>query len=151
MGVGPMSEKERISATVDEDVLDQLQARQDMNVSGLVNKLLRQYLMNGGTDETAKRVRINRLRDEADELEEEAGELRAQAQAIEDHIKEHQQQQQQQIAEAVEKLEGVPPDPDNPSIKNVAAEVGMEPEEFAVVVEERRESDEFDVERRYHY
>lgn len=144
-----MSDKRRRSVTIDDDVDREVDARSDLNFSALVNDLLGQYFATGGDEKTAELLRAERLREEAGQLRDEADVKERQAKAIEDTVRERQKERQGEVEEAVDRLQNVPAQPDNPAVEAVADDVGMDPAELAAVVESRRDTSE--PVRRYNY
>lgn len=144
--------KERINVTVDPSVKRTLQARDDVNVSGLVNQFLDRYL--GGKDETvaAKLTRIERLRDQAEELRREAKSKEQQADILEQELEDQRRERNEQLRRAASNIETGDPLKSTPSdepiiqtpegrIEAMADEYGVDPDELVAKAKELHESD----------
>lgn len=144
--------KERINVTVDPSVKRTLQARDDVNVSGLVNQFLGRYL--GGKDETvaAKLTRIERLRDEAEDLRREARSKEQQADIIEEELEDERKQREQSLRQAAARIETADPlrsmPQDEPVVKtadetleSMADQHGVDVSELVAKAKELHQSD----------
>jgi predicted nucleic acid-binding Zn-ribbon protein len=96
--------KERLNVTVDPDVKRDAQARSDLNVSGAVNEFLRRRLRGEEKDVAVQRMEIERLREEADDKEEEANQLRSKADRLERELEERLREKRKAIEEAIEEI-----------------------------------------------
>jgi len=146
-----MGTKTQLTVTVDESVKGQLDARDDINNSGLVNDLLKQYLAGESKDNAADKMRAERLKQEAKELQTEASGKRKQADAILDSIKEEQQQREAEWERAVDSLtpklkaelnsvdrDYHNPDPDDQAVQMFAERIGITPVEFCERFHDKR-------------
>lgn len=127
--------KDRISATVDEDVAEYLD-QDHINTSGLVNRLLKQYISGGRTDEQIREFRKQQVKSEYKDAAnrarrklQEFNELRA-ADAEPDTLPDDER------AEWFEKVRMVPRDTDHPLVQDAADALGMD---AAAVVREAYE------------
>jgi len=100
--------KKRMNVTVDEPIYEELQARDDINVSGLVNSFLKRYLRGEATDNAAEKLRAERLEREAQEKMEEAQSLKNQAQSIRQQFEQQREEEEKKWKEAVNVLGGEP-------------------------------------------
>lgn len=121
--------KERTSLSLDPDVAAYLQ-QESVNASGLVNQLVKRH-MNGGEDGDAIReFRIRQLEDEAEELASREQRKREQVEKLRELKQEEQNERESEMKDAIDKLENVVRNPDNPAIQTQARNLGMTPEEL---------------------
>lgn len=146
-----MTEKERLNVTVDPDIKRELQARDDINVSGLANSLFKQYLKGETKDKAADQIRANRLREDAQELVEEAESLKRQAQQIEERHEQERQEREETWKTAVNTItppdvklnsydmDNWRPDPDEQAVSLWADKIGITEAEFCERYPDKRE------------
>jgi len=123
--------KHNISATVDDDVYEFLQ-QDHINISGLVNQCLKQYMDTGGDVSAVRDLRIQQLMDEADEYNTLAEKKRKQAKELQEaYDKVEEQSEDKRREKIIEKAETIPADPNNPFVIDHAENLGLTPEELA--------------------
>lgn len=121
--------KERRAVSLDPEV-DAFLARDEVNASGLVNDLVKRH-MNGTDGEKALReLRKEQIRSEIDSLETRAEQKREELETIDTVEAEREDERESELADAIEKAEGAPRDPQNPAIQEQAKRVGMDPDAF---------------------
>jgi len=143
--------KVRLSVSVDESVKQQLDARSDINTSGLVNDLLKSYLATGEKDATARQMKAERLRQEAQELKAEHQAKMRQAETIEQEIQEEQEAKAERWQEAVNaiapklevELSSVDaqfhdPEPTDPAVQHHAERLDITTREFCERFHDKR-------------
>jgi len=128
-----MGEKEPRSFSIDPDVKEELQHREDINASAVVNSYLREFL--SATDRTEEEVIIAEIDKQIDDIEEDIAELQEKRERLvnrKDRIRNRADE------EASDELEGVlddaantPADPSHPYVVDHADAVDMTPEELA--------------------
>lgn len=121
--------RERISATVEPNVKEQLE-REDVNTSGLVNRLLKQHLQAGGDSEEMLLLRKEQLQSEIEQHESSIETLEKQLNQVNERLAQIREEQQSDLQEAMHILESVPWQKDNPAIQNHAEELDMTPEDL---------------------
>lgn len=143
-----MSEKQRISASVDETLKEQLDAKENINKSALINSLLREYLAHGESTSVALKIRREELRKEKQNAELRKQSIENEIESLENKIEELTDKIQQRRSDAlkgiddiVEKVENEEMttnfiNENNPLIKQKASEAGVPPREFAQEVME---------------
>jgi len=121
--------KKARSFSVDEDVVDELSARDDMNASAVVNNFLRDYLAQTDNDQDAVLREINRQiekkEERIEEEHEELQELQARREAILDAKEE---ERSEKCAELYEKVRRVPKEPGHQLVEDVASQLNKDPE-----------------------
>lgn len=140
---------ERINFRVDAELKDQLDAKENLNTSGLMRSLLESYLLVGDTIEVGLERRLKdaeqeleRKRLEKVRLEGEIEKVEREIDKLEQRIEERRQQTPEEVIEFAEKVksEALSPDQlvaDNPAVTNWAQKAGIPPDEFTRLVEER--------------
>lgn len=123
--------KERISATVDEDV-GAFVSQDHINTSGLINDLLREYMNAGGDKDAISQFRIQQLEEEAEDLSERAERKREKAEKLKEkqttRKSKNRTEQRERILTAAAKI---PADPEHPFIVDNAEKLDMESEQLA--------------------
>jgi len=125
--------KQPRSFTIDEDLDEELRQRSDVNASGVVNDLLRDYLE--ASDATKDEVILRNLNREIDELEADIAEqeekLAAKKEKRQEVKRRIEQKEENEEARVLERLVDTPADPTHASVVRAADEVGMTPEALA--------------------
>jgi predicted CopG family antitoxin len=127
-----MSDKKRTSITVDEDVYEYL-SRGEVNQSGLINELVKEYKRNDKRQIAALRTRYQELIGDAEEAAERAERKYAEAEEVQELIEEAKKGEVDGIEAAREALDGIPEDrvtEDNPAVQNWADKLGIAPSEL---------------------
>lgn len=124
-----MSDKKRTSITVDPDVYEFL-SQSEVNQSGLINDLVREYKDNEKRQVAALRLRYQHLKREAEEARETAERKEEQAQDVKELLDEAESKETDKIQDVAEKLESVPKQPENPAVQHQAEKLGLTPEEL---------------------
>jgi len=125
--------KQRKSITIEPHLVDEIDRRNELNFSALVNELLENYFYEGDSPhkmKTALQVRLNRIESKLDEKEKRIQQLQKEREEIEELIEEKEGQEDPQIEEAVEVLQTIPEGQltkDNPAVQNQAGQVGISP------------------------
>lgn len=122
-----MSEKKRTSISIDRDVYEFLK-QPEVNQSGLINDLVKQYRDNNDRQVAALRLRYRHLIDEAEEAEERAEKKYDQAEEIKQLLDEAEEAENDGLARAREALSGIDfdeADSDNPAVENWARKLDM--------------------------
>jgi len=121
--------KDRISATVDESVSEQLE-RDSINASGLVNKLLKQYFASGGQSQDMLKLRERQLLSDIESLESKLATKQDELELVQSELAEIRKEKRGTREEVFETLENVPWEESNPAIQQRAEELGMKPAEL---------------------
>lgn len=128
---------ENISASVDDDVHEFLQ-QDHINISGLVNRCLKEYMNTGGDVSAVRDLRIRQLKDEADELETRAETKRQRAEELREELEATKDDEQSAELDAVlQRAEYIPADPEHPFVRDNADELGIRPAELADEIADR--------------
>lgn len=119
--------KEVQSFTIDEDVKRELQQRNEINASAVVNDYLREFL--SATDRTDEEVIVAEIEKQIDEVDEELEKLqekREQLVARKKSIKKRAVgEREEQREELFEKVRMVPKQEDHPIVQQAAEQLGM--------------------------
>jgi len=142
-------EKPRISATIDEDLKEQLDSREEINKSQLIETLLREYLAHGESTTVALKVRREQLRNKKQSKKIRKQTIASEIESIDDQIEEitkkiqeRQKQGLEGVSELVEKVKNGEMNPEfidssNPIVREKASKAGVPPERFAKEVQEK--------------
>lgn len=129
--------KKRVNITVDEWVKDELDRRDDINVSGAVNDFFKRYLAGDDTDQVAKEMRIQHLKEKEEEAQENAQQYRAEWQSLQDELEDEREQQAEVWDRALSMLrlrEGykgaVRIDSPDEAVEDFADDLGMDVDAF---------------------
>lgn len=98
--------KERISASVDPEVSAFL-SREDVNGSGLINKLVREHMNGGVSEDYLRKLREEQVRSEIKALNTRMETKQEELERIKESAQEQQQEQRKAIDERLEKLQNV--------------------------------------------
>ena len=141
--------KPRISATIEKELKEQLDQRNEINKSQLIETLLREYLAHGESTTVALKVRREKLRSKKQNkelrkktIQNEIESLDSQIDELTQKIEERQQQGLEGVSEMVAKVKNEEMNDDyihaqNPIIKDKASMAGVPPERFAKEVNKR--------------
>jgi len=124
--------KIRKQITVDPKLAEEVERRDEFNLSGFVNRCLEHHFAGGsqtGIDESALRAEIERLEEEIDDVEREKQKLRERRSQLEEKLDELDDEPAL-MDQAREKLAQTPRDPSNPAIENWASKLGMTSDEL---------------------
>jgi septal ring factor EnvC (AmiA/AmiB activator) len=127
-----VSGKTRKQITIDPALAEEVDRRDEFNLSGFVNACLEQHFANGNAASAGKaavRAQIERLESQIDEAEQERERLREQRQRLEEEL-EDMDDEPALLDQAREKLENTPRDPDNPAIQNWSGKLGIPADEL---------------------
>lgn len=134
--------KQRKSVTIEPHLADEIDRRNELNFSALVNELIENYFYEGDSPhkmKTALQVRLDRIESKLDEKEKRIQQLQKEREEIEELIQEKEGQEDPQIEEAVEVLQTISEEQltkDNPAVQNQAAQVGIPPSKLIEKVKE---------------
>jgi len=121
--------KDRVSVTVDEEIADFV-SRDDVNTSGLVNKLLKQHMTAGTSEEQMLRMRLENVEDDIDDLESQLETKRERRSNIISKLEEYEQAQEQVILDAGEALDRTDFRAENQKLAYWVDETGLSKEEL---------------------
>lgn len=127
--------KERTSVTLDPDLYKRVQHDESMNLSGLVNRVVREYYEGGhprGLDLQIRRVenRLEEVRTEEEKLEQRLADLEERKERVDDTLD-----------EALDALEGLSTSklhPENLAVETQARKLGVRPDELCEEVKQAR-------------
>lgn len=128
--------KKRTSVSMTEATYEALQKRDDINVSGLFEQFVTEFLASGQSTEAALAVRKEQLEADLDEAKGEVRRIEDELERVEAELKERRDRRRDTF-EAFHDL-GVRHDltTDNPAVKNHAERCGMSPGEFLAQYQE---------------
>lgn len=145
--------KPRISATIDSELKQQLDNKEAINKSKLIESLLREYLAHGESTTVALKLRREELRRKKDNkelqkktIENEIDSIENQIDELSEKIKERRREGLRGVDEIVEKIEGGEMttnflDETNPLVQDKASQAGVPPREFVKEVHNRLEGE----------
>jgi len=137
--------KKRKSVTIDESLARQIDQRNEINFSSLVNDLVEHYFAGDATahkTKTALEVQIQHVRDEIEQKEERLQQLRKREEELEQLIEEYENEQDPLVEEALEKLRNLPDEnlqTDNVAVVHQAGKIGVPPAELVELAKSERE------------
>lgn len=143
--------KPRISATVEQELKEQLDSRTEINKSQLIETLLREYLCHGESTTVALKVRREKLRTKQQNkkiqkqtIENEIESIQDQIDELTKKIEERRQQGLEGVDEIAEKVKNEDMmreyiNPTNPVIKEKASRAGVPPQRFVQEIEDQLE------------
>lgn len=123
-----MSDKERTSITVDKDVYEYL-SQSEVNQSGLINELVKEYKDNQNRQVAALELRYNHLIDEGEDLQDRAEAKFEKAAEVKELLEDAKDKEPEQLQEAIDALGSISEEqlePDNPAVQNWAAKLNMD-------------------------
>jgi len=128
--------KERQTVSIDEEVLEEVKDTEG-NVSGVVNRLLREYVASAGDGPIGLEMKLRDIEQkldqamtERDRVNRRIERLRNQKTRVEEEIEDRQNVQKQRLEDAADALQNTPPDPTNPAVQNWAEKVGVPAQEL---------------------
>lgn len=132
--------KERKTFSLDPELVGELDEK-NKNASGVVNDLLREYLVGGSDAAVGKELRIKdieektmELQNERDRINRHLERLRNEKRRLEQQIEEQQAEHRERIEEAARFVKDKPAD--NPAVQNWADKLNMDPYDLKAEVEE---------------
>jgi len=131
-----MSEKENISATVDPEV-DAYLSRQDVNASGLINKLVQNHMSGNGSNKDLLEFRKQQLEKKEGRLAERLEDTRSELSFVNKQLEEHETEQQNVLQEAAETLSRHQLHEDSNPVEFWADKAEMDISEFLSEMESR--------------
>lgn len=124
-----MSDKKNISATVDPDVKEYV-SQSTINTSGLVNKLLKQHMNGGASEEQILEFRIQQVNSEIESLENRIAQKRDELTELQSRRKDLEEQPMEVVREAADILTAEDLEYHQQKVRYWANQAGMEIDEF---------------------
>jgi len=127
-----MSDKKRTSISIDEDVYRFLK-QSDINQSGLINELVKQYRDSDDRQIAALELRYEQTIADAEELQDRAERKFSEAEEIKALLDEARSEQSDELQQALDALEGKPPSvltPDSKPVVYWSDQLDMDPSEL---------------------
>jgi len=125
-----VSKKKTRSFSIDEEIERELQLRNDVNASAVVNSYLREFL--DAADTTEEEVVIRELNSQIEDLDDEIEEKKEKRDSLikrRERIKDRADVgEKEKRHEELQKLHKVPDDTSHPLVQDVADELGLTPE-----------------------
>jgi len=131
-----MSDKKVKSFTVDEDIADELSARDEVNASQVVNNYLRQFL--DATDRTESEAIIAEINRQIEDVDDELEKLQNKRSNLVDRRERIKEQTTEKKQEAIDALSNIPKRKltvDNPAVQNWVDKTGMSAKRLVELVE----------------
>lgn len=128
-----MSDKEARSFSIDADLKEELQHRNDLNASAVVNSYLREFL--DATDATEEEVIIREINKQIEDIDDDIEELEEERERLvnrRERIKKRANEREEEAVEdTLHRLNNVPANPENGYVVEAAQDLDMEPEVLA--------------------
>ena len=131
--------KTRKTITIDSELAEIVDRRDEFNLSGFVNVCLEQHFSHDGATspkKTALKAKLEQIEDELEDAERKRERLHSRREQIEAELEDAEDEEPELLAQARDVLENAPKDPDNPAIQNWASKLGMPSEELIELLEE---------------
>jgi len=131
--------KTRKTITIDSELAELVDRRDEFNLSGFVNVCLEQHFSADGATSpqaTALKAKLEQIEEELDDTERKRERLRSRRQEIESELEDVEDDEPELLAQARDVLENAPKEPDNPAIQNWASKLGMPSDELLKRLEE---------------
>lgn len=134
-----MSDEKRLVADIDERLKQRAKA-DPRPIKEIVEESLRREFMAGDNAAVERRIeeteqRIQNLKREINERKRELAKHQERLERYKSKLEEFDEYKYDQLGGAIEALENVPKDPDNPGVKNWADKIGITPEELLEEIE----------------
>jgi len=113
--------------------------RDDINASGLADKLISQYRSGGAHDRQMLNLRKNQIEAEIDSLENQIEHKRKELEKVENNLEQYTTDLEAKLDEAEDLFEPRMLTTDNPGVKNWADKCGIGPNDFISRMEDRLE------------
>jgi len=124
--------KVRKNVSIDAQLAQIVDDRDEFNLSGFVNRCLEQHFAGANASSAEEAVLKARLEEIEDEIEDTAGQLdtlRSQRSNLEEQLEEVDDTPAL-LDQAIESLDGTPRDPENPAVQKWASKLGVPSEEL---------------------
>jgi chromosome segregation ATPase len=135
------------SFSIDEDLVEILGERDEMNASAAVNKFLREFVSGGRGSEAALEVRLSQLDEEIASTEKKLERLERERDRIEERLRQNRSELTEQVNDVVNLANSSPSmEPsdltvDNPMITNRAGKAGVSAERFVEEIQAKVDDD----------
>jgi len=132
--------KVRKNVSIDSELAELVDAKDEFNLSGFVNRCLEQHFAgtNASTPETAVlQAQLEALEDDIAELSSNLERKRSRRASIEEQLEDVEDDEPELLGQAIEKLDGTPRNPDNPAVQKWAGKLGMPAEQLVKELPER--------------
>lgn len=130
--------KETRTVTIDPDVHEYLD-KANVNASGLVNNLVKEYMEGSDADIAALDVQIKHKERELDSAKSEVNRVESELTELRELRNELQRETTSRMQEAADTLARTPLETDNPAIKHWSGKLNMTPGELIEEIETMRE------------
>jgi len=124
--------KTRKQITIDPALAEEVDRRDEFNLSGFVNACLEQHFASGNAGTAGKaavKAQMERIESEIEETERERERLREQRRKLEESL-DDMDDEPALMDQAREKLKNTPRDPENPAIQNWSGKLGISAEQL---------------------
>jgi len=125
--------KERTSITVDPEVAEYL-SRESVNASGLVNKLVKQYMNGGGEEDALREFRMQQVKSEYEDHAQQARRRLEEYNRLREEARRKEEQTPDVPENEAKRVRMVPREADHPVVENIADELGMSEQELLTEV-----------------
>jgi len=125
--------KVRKNVSIDPQLAQIIDEREEFNLSGFVNKCLEQHFSASGATSPEKAVvqaQLEQLEEEIADISTDLERKRSRRAELEERLDDVGSGQPDLLNQAISKLDGTPRDPTNPAIQTWASKLGMSAEEL---------------------
>jgi len=125
--------KTRKTITIDSELAEIVDRRDEFNLSGFVNVCLEQHFSHDGATspkKTALKAKLEQIEDELEDAERKRERLHSRREEIEAELEDVEDDEPELLAQARDVLENAPKDPENEAIKTNAEKLDMTPQEL---------------------
>jgi hypothetical protein len=139
-----MGEKKSTSVSIDESLLQEVRDRRGLNLSGLVNEFLQDYLAFGDAAEAHLEARLSHLQQREDQLEDELDSVREEIDYVEARLEDIGTDDDDSVDEQIDAMlhdfpSGEHLRVENPAILTWARKLEVEPSWLVEEIEDRRQ------------
>jgi len=127
--------KTNISATVDENVASYL-SRETVNASGLINQLVKKQMSGTDSNKQLLKLRLDQINSEITRYESQIETLEKERDGIKNQLAEIEQKEESELSEAMDVLETVHWEEDNPAIQQWADDLDMSESDLIAQLED---------------
>ena len=131
--------KTRKTITIDSELAEIVDRRDEFNLSGFVNVCLEQHFSADGAtspEATALKAQLEQVEEQLQQKSQERERLRSRRERLEEQLEDIEDGEPELLSQAREALENTPKDVENPAIQNWASKLGIPSKELVQELEQ---------------
>lgn len=114
--------KERLSITVDEEVAEEVKNREEINVSGLCNQYLSDYVTSGESERAVLEARVDRLEEDVSDTRETLERKERRLKRAKEQLEAFDKRAEDDLERELGRVQSIPSDPTHPEIQRIATD-----------------------------